>query len=430
MLDLSLREARRIALGAQGLAGPPPKRPTKALMREAIRRLGVVQIDTINVVARSHHIVLWSRLGNHPPEWLDELLRERALFEYWAHAAAYVPIELFSCFRPMMTRQLDVDGAGWKPKGRDWLSQNRAVLEQVIEHVRENGAVSARSFEAPAGTPRAAAWSWFGNKPTNVALEILWTAGVLMVERRDGFQRWYNLTERVYPGWDHDDPLSADDQRRVLGEHALRAMGLTTARWLPDYFRSNWERWIKPRESKPLLEDMTERGLAVRARVEGIDEDVYVWSEQLNRRIPMSRTTLLSPFDSLIWDRRRTQGLFQFEVTLECYIPAPKRRYGYFSLPILYRDRLVGRLDPKAERKQRVLVVKALHLEPWFQTKADEHFYAGLARTLEDFAAFNGSDSVVVEDGGQVDSAALLRHAVLSLGTGGPRRSINRHTSG
>jgi uncharacterized protein YcaQ len=417
MLELSLREARRLALGAQLLAGPPPKRPTKALMRATVQHLGAVQIDTINVVARSHHLVLWSRLGNHRSEWLNELLSsDRAIFEYWAHAAAYVPIELFPYFRPAMLDRRNADAVAWNAAAKRWLRENSRLLAEVEEHIRANGAVAARSFDPPEGAQRPEAWSWYGNKPTNLALDMLWTMGVLMIDRRENFQRWYDLTERVYPTWDDAKTPTADEQRRVLAEQALRAMGLTTARWLPDYFRTNWTRSISPAAAKAALDELVERGLATPAKVEGLRDPVFVCAPLLQRRIPPSRTTLLSPFDSLVWDRRRTLDLFQFEVVLECYVPAAKRRYGYFSLQVLYRDQLVGRLDPKAERKTRQLRVKALHLEPWFAPRADERFYRSLASTLSDFAAFNGCETVVVEGGGQTEPAALLRRALLSPG--------------
>lgn len=413
MLELSLREARRLALGAQLLAGPPPRRPTKAMMLDTIRHLGAVQIDSINVVARSHHIVLWSRLGNHDPAWLDELLgRDRAIFEYWTHAAAYSPIELFPYFRLIMRRFHDPDGYGLGDDTLAWIRDNRDLFEHVVETVRVNGPVAATSFQAPDGAPRPGPWSWYGNKPTNRALEFLWTMGVLMIDRREKFQRWYDLVERVHPTWDDALLPSVEEQRLALGAHALRAMGLTTARWLPDYFRTWGARAITGSASKHILDELVDRGAGVPARIEGVDDPVVVSTELLDRRFRPSRTTLLSPFDSLIWDRRRTEALFDFELRLEAYTPAPKRRYGYFSLPILYRDRLVGRLDPKADRKRAEFWVKALHLEPWFAPKADERFYADLAATLRQFASFNGCETIQIERADPPAAAPALAAAL------------------
>jgi uncharacterized protein YcaQ len=415
VLDLALREARRLTIGAQLLAGAPPRRPTKQHMLDTIRQLGVVQIDSISVVARSHHIVLWSRLGNHPQEWLYELLgQDRALFEYWAHAAAFVPIELFPYFRRKMLKYQRADGNGWSARGRQWLEENQALLDHVVEHIRVNGPVSTKSFDPPEGAERAAAWAWYGNKPTNRALDALWTMGILMIDRREKFARWYDVTERVHPVWDDAHLPSLEEEQFTLGALALRALGVVYAHWLPDYFRTDWAvRTQGGSAAQRILDRLVEAGHGVRARVRGLDGEAVVSSPLLERRISPSRTTLLSPFDSLVWDRRRALELFDFPLQLEAYTPASRRRYGYFSLPILYRDNLVGRLDPKADRPARVLHVKALHLEPWFVPTADERFYAALAGTLWDFAAFNACDSIEVGASDPPQVAASLRAALL-----------------
>lgn len=415
VLELSPREARRLAVGAQGLAGPPPKRPTRAMALDVIRRLGAVQIDSISVVARSHHIVLWSRLGPHPPEWLYEFLaKDRAIFEYWAHAAAYVPIELFPYFRRRMLRYQDLDGAAWNSSWwKGWIAEHRQLLDDVVAYIRQNGPVCTSSFEPPEGAPKAAAWAWYGNKPTNRALDMLWTMGVLMIDRREKFQRWYDLRERVHPTWDDADLPSIEDERRVLSEMALRAMGITTVRWFADYFRTDWgARNHAGSTSRRLLHQLVDAGIAVPVRVRGLDDEAFVAADLLDRRIPPSRTTLLSPFDNLIWDRRRTRGLFDFELRLEAYTPADQRRFGYFSLPILYRDQIVGRVDPKADRRRSELRLNLIHLEPWFEPQADERFYASLAGAVESFRVFNACESVVVGRGEPEISAARLRAAL------------------
>jgi uncharacterized protein len=414
VLELSLREARRLMIGAQRLSGPTPRRPTKSMMLEMIRHLGAVQIDSISVVARSHHIVLWSRLGNHPQEWLDELLcQDRAIFEYWAHAAAYVPIEYFPYFRRSMLKYANPDGNGWNRRGREWVQENQELLDHVVGHIRLNGPVSSKSFDPPEGAERAAPWAWYGNKPTNLALDVLWRMGTLMIDRREKFQRWYDLTERVLPTWDDAHVPSLEEEQHALGEAALRAMGVVFPRWLPDYFRTDWAvRTTSGTATKRILGHLVESGTAVPARVRGIEGDAVVSAELLERRIPPGRTTLLSPFDSLIWDRRRTMEMFGFPLLLEAYTPAPKRRYGYFSLPILYRDQLIGRLDPKADRTGRVLHVKALHLEPWFVLKADDRFYSALAETLTDFAAFNDCDAIEIGISDPPEAASQLRGAL------------------
>ena len=345
MLELSLKEARRMNIGAQLLAGKPPKRPTKQTVRDTIRHLGALQIDSISVVARSHHIVLWSRLGNHPQEWLYELHgQDKALFEYWAHAAAYVPIEHYPLFRRMMLSYRDGSGGAWTRHTQRWIEEHKELVESVLDRVRTEGAVSTSSFAPPDGAKKAAPWAWYGNKPTNLALDLLWTNGTLMIDRREKFQRWYDLTERVNPSW--DDRLIPVDRRRGP-QHPRRARvdrdGRHDFRWLRDYFSARTRTTARCAGRRPTMSSTI---LADRLRDAGQDRGSrggrLVQSALLDRKIPMSRTTLLSPFDSLVWDRRRAIELFDFPLMLEAYTPAPKRQYGYFSLPILYRGPSVG----------------------------------------------------------------------------------------
>lgn len=410
-LELSMKQARRLMLGAQLLSGAPPKRPTQKRMLETIQQLGVVQIDSISVVERSHHLVLWSRLGNHPTEWLHELYYdERALFEYWSHACAYTPIELFGPFR---RRMLDHDRLRSK-RAEEWIEENQEVLDHVVDFVREYGAVSTRSFDPPEGAGKAEPWAWYGNKPTNLALDILWTSGTLMVDRREGFQRFYDLTERVYPEWRDEDHLPTEQEALdLIATRTLQALGVATAAWLPDYFRSNSASGLIPRKrANEVMERLIELDVAVPARVRGLDDEVVVWKELLDRRIPLSRTTLLSPFDSLIWDRRRAMELFDYQVKFEVYVPRSKRQYGYYNLAILHRDELVGQLDPKVHRKDWLLTINSLHLEPKFIGRDDDRFYASLAGTLQDFMAFNGADEVRVEWSDPEEAAGKLRAAL------------------
>lgn len=410
VLELSIKQARRLMIGSQLLSGPPPKRPTKRKMREVIQHLGAVQIDSISVVERSHHLVLWSRLGNHPTDWLHELHgKDRALFEYWAHACAYVPIELYGCFRRIMLGFEDrIDD-----RLDEWFEGNPGILDHVMEHVRQNGAVTTKSFEPPEGAERAQAWAWYGNKPTNLALDILWTSGKLMIDRREKFQRHYDLAERVYPEWDDSRMPSLDEERDTLAEITINALGVSTARWLPDYFRTHrGHNAITAKNAKETLERLIERGVAVPGRIKELDVDVAISTKALERRFKPSRTTLLSPFDNLIWHRPRTKELFDFDVNLEIYIPKAKRRYGYFSLAILHRDELVGRLDPKVDRKSGVLYIRALHLEPDFVGRDDDRFYFELAETLRDFRDFNGATEICVETADPPHAGPALRDAL------------------
>lgn len=351
-LLLSLPEARQIAVTAQGLARPAVA-ATAADVLTTIRRIGCLQIDTIHVVARSPYFVLWSRLGDYQPDWLDQLLYpRRQVFEYWAHAASIVPIEHWPLFRSTMLRYARAEQGWWTT----WQREHPHVLEHVLNEIRARGPLGAADFAAPPDHRSGGWWEW---KPAKRALDILWSAGELMIERRVNFHRRYDLRERILPDWDDAQVPPEPERRRRLAEIALRAMGIATERQLADYFR-------QPRAGLgTILEELVADGRADRVTVEHWSAPAYVWREawQALLETPPTHTTILSPFDNLIWDRERTRALWDFDYTLECYVPAPKRRFGYFVLPILRRGNLIGRLDAKAERKAGVFRVKALYLE-------------------------------------------------------------------
>jgi uncharacterized protein len=321
-----MREARRLMIGSQLLSGPAPKRPTKQKMLATIKQLGAVQIDSISVVQRSHHLVLWSRLGNHPAEWLDELLADdKKIFEYWVHAAAYAPVDHYPYFRRQMISFQELAPA----RTREWMSDNRELLEFVLAHVRQHGPVTTKTFDAPAGARRAEDWAWYGNKPTNLALDILWSTGDLMIDRRQKFQRVYDLTERVLPAWSDNHLPPVDDERRAIGLIALNALGVTTPAWVADYFRTHSTRPAIPRKAIPdVMDELVDRGDAVRGTIRGLPYPVYISAQALAEKFRPSRTTLLSSFDSLVWDRKRTMAMFDFFLQLEAYTPRQKRVFG------------------------------------------------------------------------------------------------------
>lgn len=384
MLELSLDDARALHLAAQGLARRPRRRARKSDVLETIRQMGVLQIDTIHVVARSPYLVLWSRLGAYEPRWLDELLAEGKLFEYWAHEACFLPIEDYPLFRH---RMLAPRGMGWKYP-EDWVEANRDVLERVLAHVREHGAVRSADFER-----RDDAGGWWGWKPEKRALESLFTSGALMVARRERFQRVYDLRERVLPTWDDAMLPDPEEAARTLALRAVRALGVTPARWVADYYRT------ARRETIRRVEALARDGAILPVRVEGADEPWFVHpdrrelaEEAAAGAIRPTLTTLLSPFDPVVWDRERALALFDFDYRLECYTPAPKRKYGYFVLPILHRGRLVGRLDAKAHRSDGVFEIKTLYLEP--RVRPTPRLAADLARAFRDAAEWHGTPTV------------------------------------
>lgn len=381
--SISLAEARRIAVRAQALAQPPTI-ATKADVLATVRRLGCVQIDTIHVVARSAYFVLWSRLGAYDPRWLDELLYpDRLVFEYWAHAASIIPIEHWSLFRSRMIAFARRETGWWT----EWQADNDDVLRHVIAEIRSRGPLGAADFAAPPDHQGGGWWEW---KPAKRALDALWSAGELMIERRVNFHRRYELRERLLPDWDDAQLPPEDERRRRLAELALRAMGIATVRQLADYFRQ------KQTGLAETLEAFVAEGIARRVQVADWPVPAYVHRDswEAEDRDPR-HTTLLSPFDNLIWDRDRTRALWDFDYTIECYVPGPKRRYGYFVLPILRRGSLVGRLDAKAERKAGVFRVKALYIEGG--VAIDEALLHDVASAIRDCAAWHQTPEVVIE---------------------------------
>jgi len=360
-LTLSIGAARALHLAAQGLAAPRRRRAGKDDLLAAIRRMRMLQIDTISVVARSPYLVLWSRLGDYEPAWLDELLTEGHLFEYWAHEACFLPIEDYGLYRH---RMLDPESMGWKYSAR-WMRERADEVAQLVEHIRVRGPVRAADFERQDGKS-GGWWEW---KPEKRSLEVLFTSGALMIARRHNFQRVYDLAERVHPGW-HDSRMPAlDAVRREFALRTVHALGLARAAWIPDYHRTR-----RPHVDPAQL---AQQDLLIPARVEGWSDPVYIHPEHLalarqaaEGTLPASLNTLLSPFDPVVWDRRRALELFGFDYRLECYTPAPKRRYGYFTLPILRRGALVGRIDAKAHRKAGVFELRSVVLEPGVRPSA------------------------------------------------------------
>ena len=385
---VSLGDARRLAVHCQLLDGEFPLPVGKEGVARAIERLGYVQIDTIAVVHRAHHHVLWTRCPDYEPGMLHELQAvDRRVFEYWAHAIAYLPISDYRYFVPQMNRIRD-RGTAWM---RDWRAEHGDVIDAVLERIRAEGALTSKDFEPPPGTKRGTWWDW---KPAKRALELLFWQGDLMIAERRGFQKVYDLTERVLPAGVDATPPTDEECGRFQVRRALQALGIACDREILEFVKAAEKPVVRE-----ALTDLAEAGEVVAVDVEGSGDRVcYALAERLEE--PIERPTepcvrILSPFDGLIIQRSRTEWLFDFNYTLECYLPQTKRKYGYFVLPILFGDRLVGRLDPKADRKAGKLIVRKLWLEPWFE--ATDDFLSHLAATLVRFAGFNDCASVMVE---------------------------------
>jgi uncharacterized protein YcaQ len=369
-------------LTAQGLAQSPQRPAEKTDLLTAIRQMGALQIDTIHVVARSPYLVLWSRLGEYHPGWLDELLTEGSIFEYWSHAMCFLPIEDYPLYRRFM-----VDGAhGWD-QTEAWVRQHSEVAELVMDRIRREGGLRSADFVND-HKPSGGWWNW---KEEKTALEYLFILGELMIARRHNFQRVYDLRSRVLPGWDdgsnQSNVPSREDVLQTLTLQAVASLGVALADWVPDYFR------LPKRGNAGRLEVLADEGLLRRVEIESLPGPAYLHSEAVPAN-QVNLTTLLSPFDPLVWDRQRLKALFNFDYTIEVYTPAHKRRFGYFTLPILHRGKLVGRLDPKAHRAEGFFEVKAIALEPGVEPS--DELVEGLALALHRLAAWHGTPEIVI----------------------------------
>ncbi|RQU11138.1 winged helix-turn-helix domain-containing protein [Burkholderia cenocepacia] len=389
MLTLSPAAARALHLAAQGLLTPPRRKATKSDVLDTIRRMAQLQIDTIHVVARSPYLVLFSRLGDFPPHWLDEHLAEARLFEYWSHEACFLPIEQFGLMRYKM---LDPSGMGWK-YAAEWHEQNRPEIERLLARIREQGPVRSADFAREDGVKGN---GWWDRKPEKRHLEVLFTTGDLMVSERRNFQRVYDVRERVLPDWDDTRDLPPRDAvLPALLDYTCRALGVVRADWVADYYR------LPRRSYRAELEQLAEAGDLIPVQIDDWKEPAYV-HRSLDALLPAAAadtlrstvTTLLSPFDPVVWDRRRASTLFGFDYTIECYTPEHKRRYGYFCLPVLHRGRLVGRVDAKAHRTRGTFELKAVHVEPG--VRFGTGLAADVAKAVKKLAAWHGTPEVTV----------------------------------
>lgn len=387
--QLSLAAARALQLAATGLLTPPVRPAVKADLLAAIRRMQVLQIDTIHVVARSPYLVLWSRVGDYPAQWLDELLAGGKLFEYWAHAACFLPIEHYPHYRRQM---LHLEAAG-SARTAERLAADAVGHLELLERVRAEGPVRAADFEHDGGRSGNGWWDW---KPDKLRLETLFTAGEIMVARRENFHRIYDVRERVLPKAMLDDAAipsrDAVDEAWTLA--AVKALGVLPARWIGDYFRHGGRATLRPHPDQ-----LVERGDLLKVRVEGWRWPGYVHrahrtllQKAARGTLTATHCTLLSPFDPLVWDRERALALFDFDYRIECYTPEAKRRYGYFTLPLLIRGELVGRVDAKAHRRDGIFEVRALHLEP--RVTAGEALADDIAQALYGCARWHATPDV------------------------------------
>ena len=385
---LSLAQARRIALAAQGFADPRPTgRVDRRHFRRAIDRMGLIQIDSVNVLVRSQELPLFARLGPHPRTMIAEATAAGELFEYWVHEASHVPTAHHHLHRWRMDGPRKWE-TYWKMDAR-----RPGFVDEVLRRIELDGPLAAGDLSERVGK-KGTWWDWDDGK---VALEHLFSSGqVTAVRRASDFARLYDLTERVLPEHVLATPAPAEaEARKELLVLAAQHHGVGTMTDLTDYHRQ------KNAPCKPLLDELVEEGRLLPVQVEGWAKPAYLHPEaKLPRRI--NACALLSPFDPVCWNRDRNERLFGFHYRIEIYTPAPKRTYGYYVLPVLWGDSLVGRLDMKADRQARTLLVKGSFAEPGAPVDA---VAPDLVRELHAMVAWLGLDRVDIADRGDMASA-------------------------
>jgi uncharacterized protein YcaQ len=367
---------RRLVLHAQGYASRG-RTGTVREVEQAIRRLSCVQLDSIATVERSHRIALGSRVGAYPRGAVPELLRRGRVFEYWAHEACLLPIESW----PMMTPAMTKGGRRWYGNA---VEEHPDVVEHVLAEIRARGPLGSRHFD---GAGAGGMWNW---KPAKRVLEALWNHGRLVIADRQGFQRLYDLSERVVPRALLEAPAPAEDELlRWMALTAVRARGALTESGIVEHWRLRGG----SARIRPAVDALVADGELERLRVDDGGAPVLVAAgAELDLPAPRA-AVLLSPFDNLLWDRPFARRILGFDHLIEVYKREHERRYGYYVLPLLWRDRIVGRVDLKSERRDGALVVKAFHREPGVRASAS--LETALDRALARLARVIGLERVV-----------------------------------
>ena len=408
---ISLELTRRAILNAQLLDGQTELPLGKEGVAQAIEKLGYVQIDTIAVVQRAHHHTLWTRRPDYDPDALHELLaHDRRVFEYWGHAVSYLPTRDYRYYLPRM-RALNDPYSKWERGRREKYGH---LMPPVLERIRQEGPLSSRDFAPPPGTkqstpPPGTKRSTPGRDPHKSALELLHLQGDLMVTERRNFQRVYDLTERVLPDGIDTSLPTGDELGQFLVRRALAAHGVAREKVIREHIDAASKDVI----SKAIA-DLVDAAQIIPLKIEDQRATYYALPETIEASARLGpappRVHLLSPFDNLIIQRERTRRLFGFDYALECYVPAARRKYGYFVLPILWGETLVGRLDPKAERKKKTLILRNLVFEPGLAAGGD--FLPSFAGKLWDFARFNRCENMAFESVSPADLKPTLEQLV------------------
>jgi uncharacterized protein YcaQ len=390
---LSIGRARRLALGAQGLAAPRPRgRIDRRHVRGVFARTGLLQVDSVNVLVRAQEMPLFTRLGPHPRTLLPRMVADAELFEFWGHEASLIPIE----YQPLLRWRMANPDKMWRSL-QELRARKPGFIEAIYDEVAANGPLTVGAFDSPRRNG-----PWWGWHDAKRALEVLFATGRITATRGANFERVYDLPERVFPPEVLASPTPDDTEaRRELLRISARALGVATVGELCDYWRLNVPR------ARPLVAELVDEGELIAVRVDGWRDVVYVPADaRMPRRAVEGR--LVSPFDPVMWERKRVQRLFDFDYRIEIYVPAPKRTYGYYVLPFLYGDRFVARVDLRADRKRAALEVRGAWAEPGMIDDLDA--LPALATELRTLAGWLELDTVAVDERG--DLASALRYAV------------------
>jgi uncharacterized protein YcaQ len=396
MQSLSRAQARRITLAAQGFRDPRHTTPTMRTFTRTLARTGVLQIDSVNVLQRAHYMPLFSRMGPYDIDLLRRAAekRPRRIVEYWAHVAAFMPVELWPYMRHRMR--------GYEERGHEWeaIRHDPTLVGAVIAQVGERGPCTARDLDD--GLPREKVhwgWNW---STTKKVLEYCFASGLLAVAgRTSSFERLYDLPERVLPSTVLAAPTpSVSDSYRELVRRAAVSEGVATARCLADYYRLRQIPAPGQPSAQQAIDELVEAGDLIPVTIEGWNKPAYLHRDaELPRKMPAR--ALLSPFDPVVWERERTEKLFDFFYRIEIYVPEPKRVHGYYVLPFLLGDQIVGRVDLKADRKDGVLRVLGTYAEPG----APDETAGELADELTSMAGWLGLSAIEVRPRGDLAPA-------------------------
>ena len=379
-IQVTREDVKRLAVYKQGLH-QRPKTNTQADLKRIIERIGLLQLDSISIVARSHYLVMLARAGLYRRADLDDLLTSGFVFESWAHAACQIPVAHYPYFHACI-QQKQLKETRWHIQKLD--GESEAIIKQVLSTIRDQGPMSSKDFKGG----RRSSDGWWNWKPAKIALEYLFDRGELMVSHRQKFQRYYDLSERVLADKNLKlDKTLADYQRWTI-EQGLRHIGIATIDQIADYYRQ------PKRTAAAIIKEMRGQGAVRTVEVLGWEDsacihqdDIPLLDEIKAGQYAPQMTLFLSPFDNLFWHRGRDEMLWDFHYRIEVYTPKPKRVYGYYVLPILHGSELVGRIDPKVDRKEKRLVFHALHLED--KTQVTPEFTRGLIAAIQEFLAFH-----------------------------------------